>query len=81
MLSTFTGKANSAFELRGTVPLSADGSIPRDIDAFLNALPKDPLWTRDFASVATDIKLPIAGKEKTPEVDFTITCRCKGKTP
>jgi len=88
VLNTFIGKnplggkmkeAAGSFQLEGTAPLSPDGSIPREIDVFLSALPKDPLWKRDFASVVTDIKLPPAGKKKLPEVNFTIVGQCRAK--
>ena len=39
-----------SFQLQGMAPLSPDGSMPREIDAFLGAIPNDPLWKRDFAS-------------------------------
>jgi hypothetical protein len=66
------------FQLRGTAPLSQDGSIPTEIDRFLRTIPKDPLWTRHFASVSTDIRLPLGGKTEASELDFTITGRRKG---
>jgi hypothetical protein len=89
-LTTFYGKkaldsggkgkaAAGSFQLQGMAPLSADGSIPHNIRAFLGAIPSDPLWKRDFASVVSEIKLPPPGKKAVPEVDFSITCVCKGK--
>ena len=86
VLSTFTGKVagpggkskgGGTFDLAGTAPLAPDGSIPREIGAFLNAIPKDPLWNRDFASVATDIKLPLSGKKEQAVVAFSIIGACK----
>ena len=67
-------KSVGALQLRGTAPLAKNGSIPAEIDAFLRAISKDPLWKRDFASVVTDIKLPLAGKkQESTEVNFSIT--------
>ena len=66
------------FQLRGAAPLSKDGSIPTEIDRFLRTLSKDPLWNRHFASVATDIRLPLGGRTEASELDFTITGRRKG---
>jgi hypothetical protein len=71
------GKAASSFQLRGTAPLK-NGSIPYDVDAFLGAIPNDPLWKRDFATIVTDIKLPLDSKKELAEVEFTINCG-KGK--
>jgi len=68
------GKAASSFQLRGTAPLSNNGSIPFDVDAFLGAIPNDPLWKRDFATIVTDIKLPLDRKKELAEVEFTINC-------
>ena len=70
---------NSAFELQGKAPLEPDGSIPPEIDDFLTQLPRDPLWQRDFSPVATEITLPLAGKEVRNEVDFSIQCTAKPK--
>ncbi len=69
-----TGKAARSFQLRGTAPLSENGSTPYEIEAFLSAIQNDPLWKRDFASIVTDIKLPMDSKKKLAKVDFTINC-------
>ncbi len=73
-----TGKKKKAstgsLELRGTAPLAANGGIPHDVSAFLRTLQRDPLWKRDFTSVDTEIKLPLAGKDPRPVVDFTVSC-------
>jgi hypothetical protein len=68
-----SGKAAGSFQLRGTAPLK-NGSIPYDVDAFLGAIPNDPLWKRDFATIVTDIKLPLDSKKELAEVEFTINC-------
>jgi hypothetical protein len=76
-----TGKSKGAsglFQVDGMAPLLPDGSIPREIDAFLSKVPGDPLWKRDFATVTTDITLPLSKKE-SPEVDFSIACQRKAK--
>jgi hypothetical protein len=68
------GKAVYSFQLRGTAPLSRSGSIPYELDAFLSAIPNDPLWKRDFSPITTDIKLPLDSKKELAEVEFTINC-------
>lgn len=76
----YGGKKKAApgfFQLRGAAPLSEDGAIPSEIDRFLREIPTDSLWKRHFASVATEIKLPLSAKVESPEVDFTITGQCK----
>jgi hypothetical protein len=81
--------ASGGFELRGTAPLSAEGAIPHNIDAFLGELAKDPLWNREFPTIATEIKLPPVNKERRsgvaeqPKIDFSILCvgRAPGEAP
>jgi hypothetical protein len=68
------GKAACGFQLRGTALLSKNGSIPYEVDAFLGAIPNDPLWKRDFSPIVTDIKLPLDSKKELAEVEFTINC-------
>jgi hypothetical protein len=90
-LTMFTGKnalacgaktkaGGGSFQLQGMAPLLPDGSMPREIAACLGAIPNDPLWKRGFASVATDIALPMSGKKELPQVDFTVTCLRKAKS-
>jgi len=68
------GKAAYYFQLRGAAPLSKKGEVPGDVVAFLGAIPNDPLWKRDFASIVTDIKLPLNDKKELTQVEFTINC-------
>ncbi len=68
------GKTARSFQLRGAAPLSKSGSIPYDVDAFLGAIPNDPLWKRDFTSIVTDIRLPLDSKKELAEVEFSINC-------
>ena len=68
-----------AFELRGSAPLSQDGTVRPDVDQFLTSLPNDKLWQRDFSPISTNIKLPLAGKDMRNEVDFTIKAVAKSK--
>ena len=70
--------AAGTFDLLGTAPLAPDGSIPREIDAFLGAIPKAPLWKRDFSSVATDMKLPMSAGQDHPVVAFSVKGQYKG---
>lgn len=74
-----TRPAPGSFLVQGMAPLLPDGSIPREIDTLLSEIAKNPRWKKDFASVATDIKLPLMVNKDQPKVDFTITCSCKGK--
>ncbi len=51
------GGSRKLFTLRLLAPSKQDGSIPREIDAFLKSLRNHPLWVRDFLSIElTDIK-------------------------
>jgi hypothetical protein len=68
------GKAAYYFQLRGAAPLSKKGEVPGDVVDFLGAIPNDPLWKRDFASIVTDIKLPLNDKKELTQVEFTINC-------
>jgi hypothetical protein len=65
-----------AFALRATVPPAKDGSTPREIDTFLNALRNHPLFRRDFGSPElTDITRSQAfGKTGPAGASFTIVC-------
>jgi hypothetical protein len=73
-------KSPGAFQLRGVAPLSKQGAVPDEIDAFLRAVPQEPLWKRDFDSVVTDIRLPLSAKAVQPNVEFAIIGRCKDNT-
>lgn len=68
------GKAAYYFRLRGAAPLSKNDKVPGYVVAFLGAIPNDPLWKRDFASIVTDIKLPLNDKKELTRIDFTINC-------
>jgi hypothetical protein len=72
-------KGASDFEIEGKSPLQADGSIPSDVDEYLTKLSKNPLWLKNFATVTTDIKLPLTAKDARNDVDFTISCVAKSK--
>jgi hypothetical protein len=73
-----------SLDLRGTAPLTAEGAIPHNIDAFLGELSKDPLWKRGFTSIVTDIKLPQFGKgnrqsgKKKDELRLNFSIVCTG---
>jgi hypothetical protein len=72
------GSGKKLFTLRVLSPSKQDGSIPREIDAFLKALRNHPLWLRDFLSVEiTDIKRAEVRGLKSPFVGFTIVCSPK----
>ena len=76
------GKAvqgGGSFRLRGTAPLEKDGSIPKSIDAFLNAIPKDPQWKKDFSAIKTEFKLPPPAPNQQAMVDFTVIGACSKK--
>jgi hypothetical protein len=66
-------------QFQGKAPLTEDGSIPRELDAFLSAAAKDPQWKKTFASTTTQIKLPLSNKKELTEVDFAILCECQAK--
>jgi hypothetical protein len=68
-----------SFEILGKAPLQRDGSIPRDMDKYLTELPKDKHWLSDFSSVATEIQLPLAGKDTQNELNFSVKCKAKKK--
>ena len=72
------GGGKRLFTLRLLAPSKEDGSIPREIDAFLKSLRNHPLWVRDFLSVEiTDIKRAQAKGTTTPMIGFTILCSPK----
>jgi len=74
-----TTAGGGVFRLRGTAPLNKDGSIPKSIEAFLNAIPKDSQWKKDFAGIKTEFKLPPAGANAQAVVDFSVTGVCSKK--
>jgi hypothetical protein len=79
-MATGKKKGGGSLQVQGTASLTPNGSIPREIDAFLRGTADRPLWKRGFTSVATDIKLPLAetkDKKAPPEVNFIITCARK----
>jgi hypothetical protein len=74
------GKVTGSFQIRGTSPLSPNGGIPANISTFLQSLPKDPLWSADFSTVNTDIKVPLSNRAN-PQVNFSVFGQCKGRQP
>ncbi|MCE5302872.1 MAG: hypothetical protein LLF97_07165 [Planctomycetaceae bacterium] len=81
-ITIFSGKSNAregSLRLQGVAPLEDSGSLPGDITDFLNALSGWRPWKNDFPTINTEIKLPLGGKQKQPEVDFTILCQRQGK--
>ncbi len=75
------GPGKKAFTLRVVSPSKQDGSIPRELDAFLKSLRNHPLWMRDFTSIdVTDIKRAQVHGSKLPSVSFTIVCSPKNAT-
>ncbi len=64
-----------SLQLRAMVPCGPDGSTPRDIDVFLDALRNHPLLKRDFPSVElADIKRSKPVGMDTPVATFSIVC-------
>jgi hypothetical protein len=73
------GAGKPAFNIGVTIPLAADGSTPREIDAFLNSLRSDPVLQRDFASAELTGISQSAGTAKSGSVaTFGIVCMPKG---
>ncbi len=76
------GAGKSAFNIGVTIPLAADGSTPREIDAFLNSLRSDPVLQRDFASAElTGISQGAGAAKNTRVATFGIVCLPKGAAP
>jgi hypothetical protein len=68
-------KPKKSFILRVAAPIPQDGSMPQEIDEFLNALRGHPLLKRDFPNVElVDLKWvqPFGGAK--PTAFFTIVC-------
>ncbi len=71
------GKATVAMKsllLRASVPITAEGTVPPEVDAFLAALRASPLFQRDFPLVSlADIRWLQTGKDR-PLATFTVLC-------
>ncbi|MEN6405208.1 MAG: hypothetical protein ABFC77_01930 [Thermoguttaceae bacterium] len=81
-ITTFSGKSTAregSLKLQGLAPLEDSGSLPCDITEFLNAISGWRPWKTDFPTINTEIKLPLGGKQKQPEVDFTVLCQRQSK--
>lgn len=63
------------FLIRGNAPLSSNGSTPREIDQFLQALRDHPLLKRDFPNVVlADIKRYQMFNGSQAMANFTVMC-------
>jgi hypothetical protein len=70
--------------LLATAPVSGEGVVPREIDAFLDELRKSDVLKRDFASVELTTMRQASsprmqGQESQSEASFTIVCLPKAK--
>jgi hypothetical protein len=64
-----------SFVMRATAPISSNGSMPREIDDFLNSLRGNPLLKRDFPIVElADIKRFQLFTGSQPMANFTVVC-------
>ncbi len=72
-------KPKKSFMIMATAPVDADGSTPKDIDRFLDALRNHPLLQKDFPIVeVTEIKTAEATRGEPPQAYFTVICLPKG---
>jgi hypothetical protein len=69
--------------LRGAASMAEDGSVPQEIDQFLNAVREHPSLRDEFPVVElADLKQSRRGTDETLLASFTITCVPKGpKSP
>jgi len=74
-----TKTAAGSLTIRGKAPLLDTGAIPREVDAFLVEVAKDPQWRRDFPSVTTDMRLAPAAATERPSLNFEILGEQVGK--
>jgi hypothetical protein len=66
--------AKKSLKLRATAPLAEDGSIPREMDEFLNQLRKNEVLKRDFGSIElVDIKRTESQDKSEKQKDATFT--------
>lgn len=74
-------KPKKSLLLRVSAPILANGSMPREIDAFLDSLRGHPLLKRDYPLVElADIKRSQAFTSSEPVANFTVICLPKVKT-
>ena len=75
-------KPKKSFVLRAMAPLGSDGSVPHEIDGFLNALRNHPLLKNDFPDVALgDIKRFQVYSGSQPMANFTVVCLPERRRP
>jgi hypothetical protein len=75
------GKPEKALVIRGAAPLTEDGSVPHEIDLFLNALREHPMLQKELPD------MELADLQETPSqsdddsllASFTITCVPKSR--
>ncbi|NQU25627.1 MAG: hypothetical protein HQ567_30440 [Candidatus Nealsonbacteria bacterium] len=78
--ATKRGKAKpkKSLVLRGAVSVSPDGSIPKEIDRFLDTLREHPKLKEDFPIVElTDLKQPPCVGDENSVAFFTVVCTPK----
>lgn len=68
-------KPEKSLVVRGAVPLQEDGSMPAEIDRFVNALRDDPALKSEFPIVElADLKQMKHTNDESPLASFTVTC-------